>query len=150
MNRPTVEVADIFRAQSDNFIDQHILGIQQLKVIRAITRYRTAALGGHTDVCPNCQEAPVISYNTVRKLQSSPTTAAATGIATSASPRHASAGWTPAARNCFRRVTSMSSLRYRTSYTHWCGRIRRNSTISCSARWPKRFVKWRATPNIWE
>ena len=66
MSRPTVEVADIFRAQGDNFIDQHILGIQQLKVIRAITRCRTAALGGHADVCPNCQEAPVISYNSCR------------------------------------------------------------------------------------
>ena len=60
MNRPTVEVADIFRATGDNFIDQHTLGIQQLKVIRAIMRCRTAALGGHADVCPNCQEAPVI------------------------------------------------------------------------------------------
>src|SRR6266446_10894502 len=66
MNRPTVEVADIFRAQGDNFIDQHTLGIQQLKVIRAITRCRTAALGGHADVCPKCQEAPVISYNSCR------------------------------------------------------------------------------------
>jgi len=66
MSRPTVEVADIFRAQGDNFIDQHTLGIQQLKVIRAITRCRTAALGGHADVCPNCQEAPVISYNSCR------------------------------------------------------------------------------------
>lgn len=66
MNRPTVEVADIFRATGDNFIDQHILGIQKLKVIRAITRCRTAALGGHADVCPNCKEAPVISYNSCR------------------------------------------------------------------------------------
>jgi hypothetical protein len=66
MKRPTVEVADIFRAQGDNFIDQHTLGIQQLKVIRAITRCRTAALGGHADVCPNCKEAPVISYNSCR------------------------------------------------------------------------------------
>jgi hypothetical protein len=66
MNRPTVEVADIFRAQGDNFIDHHTLGIQQLKVIQAITRCRTAALGGHADVCPNCQEAPVISYNSCR------------------------------------------------------------------------------------
>ena len=66
MNRPTVEVADIFRVQGDNFIDQHTLGIQQLKVIRAITRCRTAALGGHADVCPNCQEAPAISYNSCR------------------------------------------------------------------------------------
>jgi hypothetical protein len=66
MNRPTVEVADIFRAQGDIFIDQHTLGIQKLKVIRAITRCRTAALGGHADVCPNCQEAPAISYNSCR------------------------------------------------------------------------------------
>ena len=66
MNRPTVEVADVFRAQGDNFMDQYTLGIQQLKVIRAITRCRTAALGGHADVCPNCQEAPVISYNSCR------------------------------------------------------------------------------------
>jgi hypothetical protein len=66
MNRPTVEVADIFRAQGDNFIDQHTLGVQQLKVIRAITRCRTAALGGHADVCPKCQESPVISYNSCR------------------------------------------------------------------------------------
>jgi hypothetical protein len=66
MNRPTVEVADIFRAQGDKFIDPHTLGIQQLKVIRAITRCRTAALGGHADVCPNCKEAPVISYNSCR------------------------------------------------------------------------------------
>jgi hypothetical protein len=66
MNRPTVEVADIFRVEGDNFIDQHTLGIQQLKVIRAITRCRTAALGGHADVCPNCKEAPVISYNSCR------------------------------------------------------------------------------------
>jgi hypothetical protein len=66
MNRPTVEVADIFRAAGDNFIDQHTLGIQKLKVIRAITRCRTAALGGHADVCPNCKEAPIISYNSCR------------------------------------------------------------------------------------
>jgi len=66
MNRPTVEVADVFRAPGDNFIDRHTLGIQQLKVIRAITRCRTAALGGHADVCPNCKEAPVISYNSCR------------------------------------------------------------------------------------
>lgn len=66
MNRPTVEVADIFRAQGDNFIDRHSLGIQQLKVIRAITRCRTAALGGHVDVCPKCGGDPVISYNSCR------------------------------------------------------------------------------------
>jgi Putative transposase/Transposase zinc-binding domain len=66
MSRPTVEVADIFRAQADNFIDKHTLGVQQLKVIRAITQCRTAALGGHVDVCPHCGGDPAISYNSCR------------------------------------------------------------------------------------
>jgi hypothetical protein len=66
MSRPTVEVADIFRAHADNFIDKHTLEIQQLKVIRAMTRCRTAALGGHVDVCPQCGGDPAISYNSCR------------------------------------------------------------------------------------
>ena len=66
MSRPAVEVADIFRAHAEIFIDNHTIGFQQLKAIRAITRCRTAALGGHADVCPNCKEAPVISYNSCR------------------------------------------------------------------------------------
>jgi Transposase zinc-binding domain len=66
MSRPTLEVADIFRAQADNFIDTRTLAVQQLKVIRAIVRCRTAALGGHVDVCPQCGGEPVISYNSCR------------------------------------------------------------------------------------
>jgi hypothetical protein len=66
MNRPTVEVADIFRTRADSFIERHALGIQQLKAIRAITRCRTAALGGHVDVCPQCGGDPSISYNSCR------------------------------------------------------------------------------------
>jgi hypothetical protein len=38
MSRPTLEVADIFRAHADNFIDKHTVAFQQLKVIRA-TKY---------------------------------------------------------------------------------------------------------------
>jgi Putative transposase/Transposase zinc-binding domain len=66
MNRPTLEVADIFRAHRNNFIDQHHLGIHKLQVIRAMTRCRTAALGGHVDVCPQCSGDPAISYNSCR------------------------------------------------------------------------------------
>jgi hypothetical protein len=66
MSRPTLEVADIFRAHADNFIDKHTLGFQKLKVIRAITRCRTATLGGHVDVCPQCGGDPAISYNSCR------------------------------------------------------------------------------------
>ena len=63
MSRPTVEVADIFRAQGKNFIDRHrnTIRFQQLKVMHAIMRCRTAALGGHVDICPRCGGDQTIS-----------------------------------------------------------------------------------------
>jgi hypothetical protein len=68
MNRPTVEVADIFRVQGNDFIDRHRdrLRFQQLKVMRAITHCRTAALGGHIDTCARCGGDGTISYNSCR------------------------------------------------------------------------------------
>ena len=67
MSRPTVEVADILRAQGDRFLDryQKSLDFQQLKALRAIPRCRTAALGGHLDACPKCGHR-AISYNSCR------------------------------------------------------------------------------------
>jgi hypothetical protein len=55
MNRPAVEVADILHAQGNRFLEKNRswLGYQQLSVLRAITRCRTAALGGHVDSCPS-------------------------------------------------------------------------------------------------
>ena len=68
MSRPTVEVADIFRAQGNHFIDRHRdrIRFQQLKVMRAILHCRTAALGGHIDICPRCGGDKTISYNSCR------------------------------------------------------------------------------------
>ncbi len=67
MSRPTVEVADILRAQGGRFLQRHRnrLSYQQLKVMRAITCCRTAALGGHVDVCSQCGYQ-AISYNSCR------------------------------------------------------------------------------------
>jgi hypothetical protein len=67
MSRPTVEVADILHAQGDRFVEQNRswLGIQRLSVLRAITRCRTAALGGHIDNCSRCGHQ-AISYNSCR------------------------------------------------------------------------------------
>jgi hypothetical protein len=67
MSRPTVEVADIVRAQGDPFVDRHQswLDYQQLKVLRAIRNCRTAALGGHVDACPRCG-FKAISFNSCR------------------------------------------------------------------------------------
>ena len=74
MTRPTVEVADIFRVHGNNFIDhhRHWLRFQQLKVMLAITRCRTAALGGHIDKCVQdtcrngCHDEEGISFNSCR------------------------------------------------------------------------------------
>ena len=68
MSRPTVEVADIFRAQGKNFIDRHHhrMRFQQLKAMHAIVRCRTAALGGHIDSCLRCGKDWGISFNSCR------------------------------------------------------------------------------------
>ena len=68
MSRPTVEVADILRAQGNRFLDRYekSFDFQQLKAFRAIQRCRTAALGGHIDACPRCGYQAAISDNSCR------------------------------------------------------------------------------------
>jgi hypothetical protein len=68
MNRPTLEVADIIRAQGDRLLNRYEknFSFQQLKVFRAIERCRTAALGGHIDTCSRCGYQTAISYNSCR------------------------------------------------------------------------------------
>src|SRR3989454_7047293 len=67
MTRPPLEVADIVRAQGNRFIENNRAWIHwtHLKVLRAIARCRTAALGGHLDECPRCGYR-AISYNSCR------------------------------------------------------------------------------------
>jgi hypothetical protein len=67
MSRPAVEVADILRAHEARFLDKNRswLSFQQLTVLRAIARCRTAALGGHLDSCSQCGRQ-AISYNSCR------------------------------------------------------------------------------------
>ena len=54
--RPTLEVADIVRAHGDEFRRTHAgsLSAGQKRVLRAIERCRTAALGGHLERCDQC------------------------------------------------------------------------------------------------
>ena len=68
MNRPPLEVADLVRAAGRTFIERSRKWItwQHLKVLRAIARCRTAALGGHLDECTDCAYHPPISYNSCR------------------------------------------------------------------------------------
>ena len=68
MPRPPLEVADLVRAAGERFVEtsRGWLSGQHLKVLSAITRCRTAALGGHRDKCDDCDYEPPISYNSCR------------------------------------------------------------------------------------
>jgi len=67
MNRPPLEVADLIRVAGSEFIERSRRWItgQHLKVLAAIERCRTAALGGHRDECSRCGYR-AISYNSCR------------------------------------------------------------------------------------
>src|SRR5258708_21170226 len=68
MARPPLEVADLIRAAGDAFIERnrHWLCWKHIKVLLAIQRCRTAALGGHLDECTRCGHRAAISYNSCR------------------------------------------------------------------------------------
>jgi hypothetical protein len=67
MNRPSLEMADIVRSAGRNFIERNRSWLNRLhlKVLTAIERCRTAALGGHLDECVRCGNR-VISFNSCR------------------------------------------------------------------------------------
>jgi hypothetical protein len=67
MGRPPLEVADLIRAAGPAFIEQSCQWIsgKHVKVLLAIQRCRTAALGGHLDQCARCGHR-AISYNSCR------------------------------------------------------------------------------------
>ena len=67
MNRPPFEVADIVRAAGAAFIERNRnwLRWRHVKVLLAIARCRTAALGGHLDECTRCGHR-AISFNSCR------------------------------------------------------------------------------------
>ena len=67
MSRPPFEVADIIRDAGERFIEAHgaWLTTQHRRVLRAVARCRTAALGGHLDRCARCDHR-AISYNSCR------------------------------------------------------------------------------------
>ena len=67
MSRPTLEVADIFRAHGPTWRQAEAghLSLGQLKVMSAIERCRTAAFGGHVARCEKCSNTQ-IAYNSCR------------------------------------------------------------------------------------
>jgi hypothetical protein len=67
MARPVLEVADIFRDHGAAWRNANAghLSLGQLKVMSAIERCRTAALGGHVAACERCEHTQ-IAYNSCR------------------------------------------------------------------------------------
>ena len=67
MQRPALEVADIFRAHGPalRHVERGRLSLGQLKVMSAIEQCRSAVLGGHVLRCSACAQ-PQIAYNSCR------------------------------------------------------------------------------------
>lgn len=63
--RPRFEIGDIVRQHGAAFMREHTLRTEQRRALVAIARCRTAALGGHLDLCRSCgYEHP--AYNSCR------------------------------------------------------------------------------------
>jgi len=66
VSRPSLEVAEIFRRHGDRYrLEAGSLPLAQRRVMTAIERCRTAALGGHVEQCDRCQHRR-IWYNSCR------------------------------------------------------------------------------------
>ena len=67
MLRPALEVADIFRDHGPTWRSANAghVSLEQLKVMSAIERCRTAVLGGHVARCEDCAHT-LIAYNSCR------------------------------------------------------------------------------------
>jgi Putative transposase/Transposase zinc-binding domain len=53
-DKQSIELADVFLRYGDSYIEQHGVSTPQDKAIRALSRCRTAALGGHVTCCTHC------------------------------------------------------------------------------------------------
>jgi Transposase zinc-binding domain len=64
MDRPRVEVGEVFRRYGEAYRHKHVgsLSRDQLRVMSATERCRTAALGGHVEQCDQCHFQR-IAYN---------------------------------------------------------------------------------------
>ena len=67
MLRPTLEVADVFRANGQHWRESHAghVSLDQLKVMSAVEHCRSEVLGGHVLHCPACEHIE-IAYNSCR------------------------------------------------------------------------------------
>lgn len=64
-SRPKHDIADIFRQSGQQFLNTHSASHAQVKVMNQMVACRTKALGGHIDLCSNCDHQQN-SYNSCR------------------------------------------------------------------------------------
>jgi hypothetical protein len=60
-----IELQNIFSRFSQSFLDSHSVHVEGFKATQAILTCRTAALGGHVEMCDGCHDSKV-SYNSCR------------------------------------------------------------------------------------
>src|ERR1700761_8956025 len=75
MNRPSLEMADLVRSVGRIFIERNRSWLNRLhlKVLTAIERCRTAALGGHLDQCAlwtSCHFVQLLSQQALSEVPS--------------------------------------------------------------------------------
>src|SRR5271157_3688308 len=139
MSRPPLEMADIVRCAGQSFLDRsrRWMNWQHQKVLLAIARCRTAALGGHRDQCSHCGHS-VISYNSCRNRHCPN----ARAMPATAGCRHVSA-------SCCPPPMCMSFSLCRGNWHPSPCRTSRSSTICCSTPAPRPCSQWLAIPDIW-
>ena len=140
MKRPPFEVADIIRAAGKDFIEKQRSGLTglHLKVLSAIERCRTAALGGHRDRCSRCGHTAAISYNSCRNRHCPKCQTNARDKWLAVVPE-----------NFCRSPVCMWSSRFRTRWLLWPSTTRSFCIPSCFE--PALRLCWRLPPirNIW-
>lgn len=110
---PTLEMADIIRSAGRDFIERNRSWLNRLhlKVLTAIERCRTAALGGHLDECTG---ADIVSSRSTR---------AEIDTAQSVKRTLAIAGSKRVSASFYPHAMSMSSLLCHTNWHRWLCRI---------------------------
>jgi Transposase zinc-binding domain len=124
VSRPLLEVADLIRSAGTAFVERNRRWVswQHTKVLLAISRCRTSALGGHVDACTRCGRRATVSYNSCRNRH-------CPKCQTAAHER-----WIEARRReLLSTPTSMWSSPCPRNWLSWPCRTKRSSTTCCSA-----------------
>jgi len=55
-----IELQDVFARFSQSFLESNVVHYEGIKAIKGILSCRTAALGGHVEVCDGCYTSKVL------------------------------------------------------------------------------------------